>query len=129
MLTEYTRGVPHVASRPGYSGGTMIEALKSDDIVNKVGGRFKLCSLIQRRIVQLMEGSRPLVDRDGRSDLEVVIDEMGRVTNVTVRESVHPMFDSELLNIGRDWKYQPATYYGKPVRYRKMIQINVTKQN
>lgn len=54
----------------------MIEALKSDDIVNKVGGRFKLCSLIQRRIVQLMDGSRPLVDRDGRSDLEVVIDEI-----------------------------------------------------
>lgn len=54
----------------------MIEALKSDDIVNKVGGRFKLCALIQRRIVQLMDGSRPLVDRDGRSDLEVVIDEI-----------------------------------------------------
>lgn len=54
----------------------MIEALKSDDIVNKVGGRFKLCALIQRRMVQLMEGSRPLVDRDGRSDLEVVIDEI-----------------------------------------------------
>ena len=64
-----------------------------------------------------------------RGIVEVVIDEQGRVTNVTVRESVHPMFDSELLNIGRDWRYQPATYYGKPVRYRKMIQINVTKQN
>jgi TonB family protein len=64
-----------------------------------------------------------------RGIVEVVIDEQGRVTNVTIRESVHPMFDSELLNIGRDWRYQPATYYGKPVRYRKMIQINVTKQN
>ena len=39
------------------------------------------------------------------------------------------MFDSELLIIGRDWKYQPATLNGKPVRYRKMIQINVTRQN
>lgn len=54
----------------------MIEALKSDDIVNKVGGKFKLCALIQRRLVQLMEGARPLVDRDGRTDLEVVIDEI-----------------------------------------------------
>ena len=54
----------------------MIEALKSDGIVNKVGGRFKLCALIQRRLVQLMEGSRPLVDRNGRTDLEVVIDEI-----------------------------------------------------
>lgn len=54
----------------------MIEALKSDTLVEKVGGRFKLCSLIQRRVVQLMEGARPLVDRNGRSDLEVVIDEI-----------------------------------------------------
>ncbi len=54
----------------------MIEALKSDFIVNKVGGRFKLCALIQRRIVQLMDGARPLVARDGRSDLELVIEEI-----------------------------------------------------
>ncbi len=54
----------------------MIEALKSDDIVNKVGGKFKLCALIQRRLVQLMEGARPLVDRAGRTDLQVVIDEI-----------------------------------------------------
>lgn len=54
----------------------MIEALKSDDIVNKVGGKFKLCALIQRRLIQLMEGQRPLVDRGGRTDLEVVIDEI-----------------------------------------------------
>jgi DNA-directed RNA polymerase subunit omega len=54
----------------------MIEALKSDGIVNKVGGRFKLCALIQRRLVQLMEGARPLVERNGRTDLEIVIDEI-----------------------------------------------------
>ncbi len=54
----------------------MIEALKSDEIVNKAGGRFKLCALVQRRLIQLMDGARPLVDRDGRSDLEVAIDEI-----------------------------------------------------
>lgn len=54
----------------------MIEALKSDRIVDKVGGRFRLCVLIQRRVVELMEGARPLVERDGRSDLEIAIDEI-----------------------------------------------------
>ena len=54
----------------------MIEALKSDEIVEKMGGRFKLCSLIQRRLLQLMEGARPLVERDGRSDLELAIEEI-----------------------------------------------------
>ncbi|MEM1186665.1 MAG: DNA-directed RNA polymerase subunit omega [Planctomycetota bacterium] len=54
----------------------MIEALKSDDLVAKVGGRFKLCALIQRRLNQLLDGDRPLVARDGRSDLEVVVEEI-----------------------------------------------------
>lgn len=54
----------------------MIEALKSDEVLSKVGGRFKLCALIQRRLGQLMEGARPLVERDGRSDLELVIEEI-----------------------------------------------------
>lgn len=60
----------------------MIEALKSEDIVNRIGGRFKLCALIQRRLVQLMDGARPLVDRNGRSDLELAIEEIvqGKIT-------------------------------------------------
>ncbi|HEY8665737.1 MAG TPA: DNA-directed RNA polymerase subunit omega [Tepidisphaeraceae bacterium] len=54
----------------------MIEALKSDEIVNKVGGRFKLTALIQRRMLELMDGARPLVDRENLTDLEVVIQEI-----------------------------------------------------
>ena len=54
----------------------MIEALKSDEIVNKVGGRFKLTALIQKRMLELMDGARPLVDRENLTDLEVVIQEI-----------------------------------------------------
>ena len=54
----------------------MIEALKSEEIVAKAGGRFKLCALVQRRLADLMDGARPLVDRQGRSDLELVIEEI-----------------------------------------------------
>jgi DNA-directed RNA polymerase subunit omega len=54
----------------------MIEALKSDAIFDKLGGRFKACTLIQRRLVELLDGARPLVERDGRSDLELVIEEI-----------------------------------------------------
>ncbi len=54
----------------------MIEALKSDELANRFGGRFKLCALVQRRLVQLMEGARPMVEREGRSDLELVIEEL-----------------------------------------------------
>ena len=54
----------------------MIEALKSDEIVNKVGGRFKLTALIQKRRLELMDGARPLVDRGNMTDIEVAIQEV-----------------------------------------------------
>jgi len=54
----------------------MIEELKEESIVNKVGGRFKLTALIQKRMMELMDGARPLVDREGLTDLEVVVQEI-----------------------------------------------------
>jgi DNA-directed RNA polymerase subunit omega len=55
----------------------MIEALKSDEIVNKVGGRFKLTALIQKRMIELMDGARPLIERKVEmTDLEVVVQEI-----------------------------------------------------
>lgn len=65
----------------------MIEALKSDDLVIKAGGRFKLCALIQRRLGELMEGSRPLIERHGRSDLEVAIEELRQ-------DKIAPLFEA-----------------------------------
>ena len=55
----------------------MINALRSDEIVAKLGGRFKLCTLIQHRLKQIVvDGARPLVEREGRTDLELVIEEI-----------------------------------------------------
>jgi DNA-directed RNA polymerase subunit omega len=54
----------------------MIDELREERIVNKVGGRFKLSTLIQKRMVQLQGGSRPLVDMKTDNRLEVVIQEI-----------------------------------------------------
>lgn len=54
----------------------MIDALKEEKIVNKVGGRFKLSTLIQKRMVQLNAGTRPLVDIDTDNKMEIVIEEI-----------------------------------------------------
>lgn len=54
----------------------MIEALKSDEIVQKVGGHFKLTALVQKRMLELMDGARPLVERGNMTDLEVVVQEI-----------------------------------------------------
>jgi DNA-directed RNA polymerase subunit omega len=54
----------------------MLEELKEETIVNKVGGRFKLSSLIQKRLVALNRGSRPLVELPTKNMMEVVITEI-----------------------------------------------------
>ena len=54
----------------------MIEAFRHDDIITKLGGRFKLVTLIQRRWVQLLQGARPMVETKGMTELEVVVKEI-----------------------------------------------------
>jgi DNA-directed RNA polymerase subunit omega len=54
----------------------MLEELKEESIVNKVGGRFKLSTLIQKRMIALNQGSRPMVDPRGLDKMTVVIQEI-----------------------------------------------------
>ena len=54
----------------------MLEELKEETIVEKVGGRFKLSTLIQKRMVQLNRGVRPLVDVTGKPGMHTVIQEI-----------------------------------------------------
>ena len=60
----------------------MIESLMSDDLINRVGGRFRLTALIQKRWLELLQGARPLVDPRGLTEMEIVIEEIvqGKVT-------------------------------------------------
>lgn len=54
----------------------MLDELKEEFIVNKVGGRFKLSTLIQKRLVQLNAGSRALVDLDTTDKMKIVLQEI-----------------------------------------------------
>ena len=55
----------------------MINELKNTELYKKVGGRFKLTALIQKRLVELLHGSRPLIDdAKGKTNLEIVIQEI-----------------------------------------------------
>lgn len=55
----------------------MLEELKSERLVKKVGGRFKLAALVQRRMVELLQGSRPLIDDcENLTQMEIVLQEI-----------------------------------------------------
>jgi hypothetical protein len=64
----------------------------------------------------------PSVPRGGA--LELIITATGVVERATLTQGMSPTFDHQLLEATKNWKYQPATLDGHPVRYRKLIRIN-----
>ncbi|HEX4568250.1 MAG TPA: TonB family protein [Vicinamibacterales bacterium] len=94
-----------------------IYSIADKDVTPPVILRQDMPSLTQ--IVKLQASDKGIV--------EIVIDQAGRVEAVTVRQSVHPRYDAQLLSAAQNWRYSPATWNGQPVKYRKMIQINVSK--
>ena len=64
-----------------------------------------------------------------RGLLEIVIDQQGRVTGMTLRRSIHPLYDGLLMSAAQEWRYKPATLNGQPVKFLKIIQITVDKRD
>jgi hypothetical protein len=60
-----------------------------------------------------------------RGRLEMVIDESGAVEAVRLEEPIWPAYDSLLIRTARTWRYQPAVKDGKPVRFRRILDINI----
>ncbi len=55
----------------------MIDELKNREIFEKLGGAFKVSALIQKRMVELLEGSRPLIENtEGMTQMEIVVEEI-----------------------------------------------------
>ena len=54
----------------------MLDELKEEEIVNKVGGRFKLSTLIQKRLVQLNAGSPAKVALNAKNKMSIVLQEI-----------------------------------------------------
>lgn len=55
----------------------MIDELRDERLIEKVGGRFRLSALIQKRLVYLNKGARSFVDSSDKKDkLQVVIQEI-----------------------------------------------------
>ena len=68
------------------------------------------------------------LDGNGRRGgiLEVIIDETGGVESAVMKTPINPRYDQIVVAAAKDWKYKPATLNGRPVRYRKIINISIT---
>ena len=54
----------------------MLDELKEEAIVKKVGGRFKLSTLIQKRLVAINQGSPALVEMRTEDKMRIVVQEI-----------------------------------------------------
>jgi hypothetical protein len=39
--------------------------------------------------------------------------------------ALNPVYDRVILEAARQWRYKPATLDGVPVKYRRIVQINL----
>jgi hypothetical protein len=72
---------------------------------------------------------------EAKGSIEVLIDEAGKVEAASVREPVNPCLvepaagsgtcDRFVLTAAASWRYTPATVNGEPVKYRKVVQVNM----
>jgi TonB family protein len=86
--------------------------------------------------VQDVEVVAPVVVRESLAPLRdvfavrigvvtIVIDETGGVESAKMTVSVNPVYDRLALSTAKDWRYKPATLDGVPVKFRKVILLDL----
>lgn len=60
-------------------------------------------------------------------EIEVVVDEQGKVISSSIIRTVNPRYDPALLEASKSWTFQPATKDGVPVRYRYTVAVTLSR--
>jgi DNA-directed RNA polymerase subunit omega len=66
----------------------MIEELKDEELIRKIGGRFKLSALIQKRLVALNEGTPSAIDY-GRSSSTATRDRLNTAIQEILQDKIY----------------------------------------
>lgn len=54
----------------------MARLIREEEVIEKVGGRFILSSMVQKRLRELMSGAQRLVESDSRDALQIIYQEI-----------------------------------------------------
>jgi TonB family protein len=65
----------------------------------------------------------PLFTGEYSGAVDIDIDERGAVVGAKIVDSIHPIYDNELLSAARRWLYQPARRNGQPVRAQQRVNV------
>jgi DNA-directed RNA polymerase subunit omega len=100
-------------------------------LIKKVGGKFKLTALIQKRMVELNRGARPMVKADGMSLRRLVCEEILQdKIQLAPREEVGFTLEEERARIGTGTSASPEEQeiYGSDIKKIKEQRIKELTQ-
>jgi hypothetical protein len=60
-----------------------------------------------------------------RGQLELLIDEDGKVLSTKMLKPLRPDYDPALMKAAQNWSFRPATKNGQPVRYRYVMDMQL----
>ena len=78
-----------------------------------------------RAVRQTLPAFRGQVTSQRAGVVEVIINEQGEVEQALMRIAVNPLYDRQVIEAAKGWRYEPATLNGKPVKFLKRIQVNL----
>ncbi len=82
--------------------------------------------VVKRNIAEFSAAMKQL-KREGIVRLNVLVSENGKVLDVKVLESPHPVLEQAAVRLVKEWTYSPATKNGVPVRVWFPTAINFKK--
>ena len=80
-------------------------------------------------VKQVMPRFPGLIDAPLVGVIELIVNPEGGVESVRMIESVQSQYDSMIVAAAKKWRYEPARLEGTPVRYQKLIQVNLAPSN
>lgn len=105
----------------------MLDVEFEDQLIEKVGGKLRLTSLMQKRLVELKRGARPLVEADNPRDLQAVVIQEILQDKITLapRPECEPGFleDARRLGPRSDEKGDDKEIYGSDLKRIKEARI------
>jgi DNA-directed RNA polymerase subunit K/omega len=77
---------------------------RTAEALKKVGSRFKLCVLLQKRVIELVHGAPRLVDCDARNHIdaaleEILADKITLIEDDTIPEAIDDLSALEAIDI------------------------------
>jgi hypothetical protein len=71
--------------------------------------------------------STAALPKQAQGVIEVIIDETGSVEQALMRVGLNAAYDRQAVLAAKSWLFQPAMLNGKPVKFRKAVQVNVAR--